>query len=245
MYQKVNTNWYQESIPLSTSLLTKERNGYYFFKRVLDLVIVIPALFFLVPFFIIIALMIKFDSPGPVIFKQTRVGVKRSSLKGKTVWEPIEFTCYKFRTMTQNCDPSVHRKYVVEFVEGQVKPSKNNQAQYKLLNDFRVTRTGKILRNTSLDELPQLLNILLGEMSLVGPRPDVPYAVMYYKKWHHERLTALPGLTGFWQTKGRSKVAFNDMVQMDIEYIHNQSILLDLKLLILTIPAVLSRRGAV
>lgn len=244
MYQKVNTDWYQESVPISTSLLTKGRNGYYFLKRVLDLVIVIPASIILAPVFIIIAIMIKLDSPGPIIFKQTRVGVKRRSYKATTVWDPIEFTCYKFRTMSHNSDPSVHQNYIVDFVEGRVKPSKNNNAQYKLFNDSRITHIGRILRNTSLDEFPQLLNIFYGEMSLVGPRPDVPYAVRHYKKWHHERLTALPGLTGLWQTKGRSKVTFDEMVQMDIEYIHNQSILLDIKILILTIPAVLMGRGA-
>ena len=245
MYQKVKADWRERVIPLSRGITTKDRTGYYLSKRVLDLVLTISALLILAPVTIIIALLIRLDSTGPVIFCQTRVGVKRRSHKGQTVWKPIEFTCYKFRTMIHNSDPSVHKAFVKDFVEGCVENSDNGVRLYKLHDDSRITRVGRGLRKMSLDELPQLINILLGEMSLVGPRPDVPYSVKHYQTWHHERLTASPGLTGLWQVKGRCTVTFDEMVEMDIEYIRNQSLLLDLKIMFLTIPTVLSRHGAV
>ena len=226
----------------------KDRPVYYGTKRIMDLVIAPLILIFLAPFIFLLALLIKLDSEGPVLFRQTRVGVKRRTQGEYVYWDQIHFECLKFRTMYQDSDQTVHQDFVQAFVNNDYQGMEDVQgcktSTCKLIHDPRVTHIGRILRKTSLDELPQLVNIVLGEMSLVGPRPDVPYAVKHYKPWHFERLTALPGLTGLWQTKGRSHVMFDGMVRMDIEYIRNQSILLDLKILLLTVPAVLSRRGA-
>jgi lipopolysaccharide/colanic/teichoic acid biosynthesis glycosyltransferase len=146
--------------------------------------------------------------------------------------------------MRQNSDQSLHQAYIKEFVEGQAAPSDADGSKFKLTNDPRVTRIGRFIRKTSLDELPQLLNVLKGEMSLVGPRPVPTYEVAAYRAWHHERLAALPGITGIWQVQGRCQVPFEEMIRMDIDYVRRQSPWLDLKLLFLTIPAVVSGEGA-
>ena len=154
------------------------------------------------------------------------------------------FTMYKFRSMVQNADSSVHEAYIKDFVEGRAQATPENGGKFKLTNDLRVTPLGRLLRKFSLDELPQLINVLKGDMSLVGPRPVPPYEVACYGNGHHKRLAALPGITGFWQVKGRGRVTFEEMIRMDIQYVENASLWLDLKVLFLTIPAVLSRRGA-
>src|SRR5207248_4538722 len=159
---------------------------------------------------------------------------------GRAFWLVQNFTMYKFRSMVENADSSVHEAYIRDFVEGRAHPSLENGGTFKLTNDPRVTRLGRFLRKFSLDELPQLLNVLRGEMSLVGPRPVPPYEVACYGNGHHRRLAALPGITGLWQVKGRCCVSFEEMVRLDVEYIRNASLLFDLKLLLLTIPAVLS-----
>jgi lipopolysaccharide/colanic/teichoic acid biosynthesis glycosyltransferase len=151
---------------------------------------------------------------------------------------------YKFRSMVQNADSSVHEAYIQDFVKGRARPSAKSNGKFKLTNDARVTRIGCLLRKFSLDELPQLLNVLKGDMSLVGPRPVPPYEVACYGDGHHKRLAALPGITGYWQVKGRCQVSFEEMIRMDLEYIRNASLWFDFKILFLTIPAVLSRRGA-
>jgi lipopolysaccharide/colanic/teichoic acid biosynthesis glycosyltransferase len=193
---------------------------------------------------VLIAVLIKLDSPGPVIFTQERVGAKRQWLGRQAIWIIRNFTMYKFRSMVQNADSSVHEAYIRDFVEGRAQASPENGGKFKLTNDSRVTRIGHLLRKFSLDELPQLFNVLRGDMSLVGPRPVPPYEVACYGSGHHKRLAALPGITGFWQVKGRCRVSFEEMIRMDIDYIRNASLSLDLKILFLTIPAVLSRRGA-
>jgi lipopolysaccharide/colanic/teichoic acid biosynthesis glycosyltransferase len=134
--------------------------------------------------------------------------------------------------------------YIRDFVKGRARPSSKSNGKFKLTNDARVTRIGRLLRKSSLDELPQLFNVLKGDMSLVGPRPVPPYEVACYGNGHHKRLAALPGITGYWQVKGRGQVSFEEMIRMDLEYIQNASMWRDLKILFLTIPAVLSRRGA-
>jgi lipopolysaccharide/colanic/teichoic acid biosynthesis glycosyltransferase len=248
MSQKVKADWHQETSPLSAGLTTKERTGYYFLKRVLDLVLVIPALIILAPVIALITLLIRFDSPGPSIFRQARMGVKRRSLKGKTVWEPNEFTCNKFRTMTQYADPSLHQAYIKAFInhdpQGMTAVQEEDTSTRKLVHDPRVTRMGRILRKTSLDELPQLWNVLTGEMSLAGPRPAILYELEEYQPWHYRRLEATPGLTGLWQVTARSSADFDDMVKLDIEYIENQSIWLDIKIILKTPIVVLSGKGA-
>lgn len=221
-----------------------ENNFYFSCKRCLDLVLAALMLILLFPLFLLIAVLIKLDSLGPVIFTQMRVGAKRQRLGRKAVWVTRDFPMYKFRSMVQNADPSVHQAYIREFVQGRAQALEENGGKFKLTNDPRVTRIGRILRKLSLDELPQLLNVLKGDMSLVGPRPVPPYEVACYQNGDHRRLTALPGITGLWQVDGRCKVTFEGMVQMDLEYIRKASLWLDLKILLRTIPAVLSGRGA-
>jgi lipopolysaccharide/colanic/teichoic acid biosynthesis glycosyltransferase len=222
----------------------KTSNLHYYAKRILDIVMVIVSLILLLPLFLLIGLLIKFDSPGPIFFVQERVGSRRRSYHGETVWEIHNFRFCKFRSMFHNVDQSIHQAHIKAFVQGTLASSENSDAQFKLANDPRITRVGRILRRTSLDELPQLLNILRGEMSLVGPRPVPPYEVGEYQPWHYERLTALPGMTGLWQVNGRGRVTFEEMMKMDIEYVRNQSMWFDIKLLFLTIPAALFGWGA-
>jgi exopolysaccharide production protein ExoY len=221
-----------------------ESNFYYAAKRSLDVLLACLALILLLPLLLLIAVLIKLDSPGPAFFTQERVGAKRQQLGRQAIWIIRNFTMYKFRSMVQNADSSVHQAYIRDFVEGRVQPTPESGGKFKLTNDARVTRVGLLLRKFSLDELPQLFNVLLGDMSLVGPRPVPPYEVACYGDGHHKRLAALPGITGFWQVKGRCQVSFEEMIRMDLEYIRNASLTFDLKILFLTIPAVLSRRGA-
>jgi lipopolysaccharide/colanic/teichoic acid biosynthesis glycosyltransferase len=189
------------------------------------------------PLLLIIALAIKVSSKGPVFFKQQRVGQYGEC-----------FTFLKFRSMYVNNDERVHRKFVTEMIANETAPGhagKKTDGVYKIKNDSRVTRVGKFLRRTSLDELPQLLNVLKGEMSLVGPRPAIPYELAAYQTWHRRRvLEAKPGITGMWQVAGRSRVQFDDMVRMDLRYAMAWSPWLDLKILLLTPMAVIRGSGA-
>jgi lipopolysaccharide/colanic/teichoic acid biosynthesis glycosyltransferase len=221
-----------------------ESNLYYFSKRCLDAILAGFLLIVFLPLLLLIAVLVMLDSPGPVVFTQKRVGAKRRRLGRQAIWVVQDFTIYKFRSMIQNADSSVHEAYIREFVDGRAQASAETGGKFKLTNDSRVTRIGTFLRKYSLDELPQLLNVLKGDMSLVGPRPVPPYEVACYGNGHHKRLAALPGITGYWQVKGRCQVSFEEMIRMDLEYIRNASFGYDLKILLLTIPAVLSRRGA-
>lgn len=223
----------------------RNKDLYFACKRLMDVVIVTFSLVPLLPLFLLIALLVKLDSRGPVFFHQERVGARRRSKNGQTVWEVHNFRIYKFRTMVKDADDSLHRAYIKEFVEGKVEASTHTSAKYKLANDPRITRAGHFLRKTSLDELPQLINVLRGEMSLVGPRPVPEYEVAEYPEaWHHGRLATLPGMTGLWQVQGRGEVPFEEMIRLDLEYVHRQSIWLDMRILFWTIPAVFSGRGA-
>jgi lipopolysaccharide/colanic/teichoic acid biosynthesis glycosyltransferase len=217
---------------------------YFLLKRCFDLAFAVALIILLSPFMLLIALCIRFDSAGPVLFVQERVAARRHATGARTVWELRKFRIYKFRSMFQDADQSVHRVYIEAFVEGRLAPPNGGESMYKLVQDRRVTRVGRFLRKTSLDELPQLINVVRGDMSLVGPRPVPTYEVAQYKPWHYERLSALPGITGFWQVRGRCRVPFDEMVRMDIEYARCQSLWVDLKILLLTIPAVLSGDGA-
>lgn len=213
-------------------------------KRLLDLLLATVLLVVLSPLMLLIAVIIKLDSAGPVFFVQERVGARRRTKNDQIVWEICTFPFYKFRSMYHNADQSVHEAYIKAFIDGQVGTPEETPSQFKLTNDPRITRVGRILRENSIDELPQLFNVLRGEMSLVGPRPVPTYEVAGYQERHFQRLAALPGITGLWQVQGRCQVPFEDMVRLDVDYIHNQSLWLDLKLLLLTIPTVVSRRGA-
>jgi lipopolysaccharide/colanic/teichoic acid biosynthesis glycosyltransferase len=218
---------------------------YFAFKRVIDVVLSAPLLVLLAPLLCLIAIAIKLDTAGPVLFVQERVGARRRVTRGRTTtWEIGRFPCFKFRSMAAGADQTVHEEYIRAFIHGQVAPAEGTGPAFKLAHDNRITRVGRLLRKTSLDELPQLLNVLRGEMSLVGPRPVPPYEVAEYTESETERLAALPGITGLWQVKGRAQVPFDEMMRMDREYVHRQSLWFDLQILIATIPVVLFGRGA-
>lgn len=207
----------------------------YQIKRAIDFTGAVFGLFFLCPVMLLIAAVIKLTSSGPVFFTQERVGKN-----GKV------FKFIKFRSMYVNVNDEAHREYVTKLIKGQITNEKtaSDKALFKLENDDRITRIGRILRKYSLDELPQLINVLKGEMSLVGPRPAIPYEVNNYSYWHMQRFNALPGITGLWQVNGRSRTTFSEMVRYDIQYISDWSLWLDIKILFRTIPAVLSSDGA-
>jgi lipopolysaccharide/colanic/teichoic acid biosynthesis glycosyltransferase len=229
-------------VVLSTE--TSEKEIYFVCKRCIDLCLAALVLILLLPLLLLIALLIKIDSSGPVFFTHERVGAKRSQVRDEATWVIGNFRMHKFRSMVQNADSAAHEAYIRDFVEGRVQPNEGSGGKFKLTNDPRVTRIGRVLRRTSLDELPQLFNVLKGQMSLVGPRPVPPYEVACYRPGDHKRLTALPGITGLWQVNGRCRVSFEQMIHMDLEYIQNASLWLDLRILFLTIPAVLCGRGA-
>ena len=202
-------------------------------KRVMDLVISLLLLPFLLLVIAIIALLIRLDSPGPIFFRQKRIGQ-----------HGVEFDFFKFRSMYVNNDDTHHRTAIQRFMQGQtIDSNPGNAAPYKIKGDPRVTRVGRFIRKTSLDELPQYFNVLRGEMSLVGPRPPVPYEYEHYSAHDKLRLSGKPGLTGIWQVYGRSRVTFSEMVEMDITYLRQQSLRQDLKLILLTIPVMLYGRG--
>lgn len=229
---------------------TEARPIYYFLKRVLDVTMATLALLLIWPLMLTLILIVKLDSPGSAFFSQERVGVRRRRKNGKVYWERVPFTCYKFRSMRSDADPNLHRKFIEAYIAGDdarmaaVQPDKNGKTKYKLNGDPRITNIGRFLRKTSLDELPQLWNVLNGDMSLVGPRPAIPYELENYSSWHMRRFEAIQGMTGLWQVEGRGELGFNDMVRLDIEYTERQSFWLDLKILFGTIPAVLMNRGA-
>jgi lipopolysaccharide/colanic/teichoic acid biosynthesis glycosyltransferase len=206
------------------------------FKRAMDIVGSALALLVLLPFFAMIALAIKATSDGPVLFSQDRLGQY-----GK------KFRFLKFRSMRQNCDSKIHQEYVSRFIAGQVTPGNADGAAptFKIQKDPRITSVGRILRKTSLDELPQFWNVLIGEMSLVGPRPPLEYEFKAYDVWHRRRVLEIkPGITGLWQVQGRSRTHFDDMVRLDLKYARAWSIWLDMEILLRTPAAVVSGDGA-
>jgi lipopolysaccharide/colanic/teichoic acid biosynthesis glycosyltransferase len=215
-------------------------------KYGLDFLLSFVFLVLCAPIFLVIAAAIKLNSPGPVLFVQQRVG------RGGRV-----FAFYKFRAMVHNADDSVHREFSREFIRGadnghngngnrngRRKGNGNGAKVYKLTRDPRVTAVGSFLRRTSLDELPQLFNVLRGDMSLVGPRPPVLYELEHYQEWHKRRLAIRPGLTGLWQVSGRSSVPFDEMVLLDLYYIEHRSTWMDLGIMARTLPVMLTGNGA-
>jgi len=205
---------------------------YQTIKRITDLLLCFLAVPFLLPVGLMVALAIRRDSQGPIFFEQERVG------KGGRLFKII-----KFRTMYYDIDDGGHRTYMREYINGRIQNNGTEQL-FKPFKPSQVTRVGRILRKTSLDELPQLINVFKGEMSLVGPRPNVPWEVDAYKGWHIERLEVLPGITGLAQVKGRSGIAFDQIVRYDVEYIEKQSFMLDLQILWWTLSSVLAGNGA-
>ena len=214
---------------------------YQLTKRLLDAVLSTVLVVLLSPLMVIIAIAIRLDSSGPILFRQQRV----RGDQGSQTEHPDRnvFTFLKFRSMYHGVDQNVHRRYMENLINGKAKAN-GSGSRYKLVRDRRITRVGRILRKTSLDELPQLINVLRGEMSLVGPRPAIPYEVAQYEPWHRQRLTVTPGITGLWQVSGRSDLAFDEMVGLDIKYANGNSFWGDLIILLKTIPAVFSGRGA-
>jgi lipopolysaccharide/colanic/teichoic acid biosynthesis glycosyltransferase len=208
------------------------RAGYRRLKRVFDVTLSLSALFLLGPAALIIALLIRLESNGPILYVQDRVG------KGGRI-----FKMYKFRTMHHNIARDAHRTYMKAFINGNM-AGRSNTGVFKPFEANQVTRIGRILRATSLDELPQVLNVLRGEMSIVGPRPNVAWEVEEYKGWHKERLEVLPGITGLAQVRGRSGISFNEIIAYDLRYIERQSLWFDIKILMWTFLAVVQRKGA-
>ena len=206
-----------------------------FLKRSTDILMSLAVLVLGFPFFLAIALLIKLTSKGPVFFKQERIGENGGV-----------FAFFKFRTMRTDSDDSIHREFTRNFIQGRLpEPSLDagKSEVYKMTDDPRVTAVGGFLRKTSLDELPQFINILRGEMTIVGPRPPLPYEYECYDEWHKLRLRVRPGLTGLWQVNGRSSVPFHEMVKMDIYYIENWSLMLDFKIMLKTVPVMLAGTG--
>jgi lipopolysaccharide/colanic/teichoic acid biosynthesis glycosyltransferase len=213
----------------------ERRTIYDAIKRGLDVIGSLTLLVALSPLFLLIAALVRLRSRGPVFFGQVRIG---------QMMKP--FTMFKFRTMCRDADPKLHHEFVSSFIKasGQIhEPGQNGF--FKLANDPRVTPVGRILRKTSLDELPQLWNVLRGEMSLVGPRPPLLYELEQYKPWHRRRiLEAKPGITGLWQVAGRSRTTFDEMVRLDLQYARTRSLWTDIKILLATPAAVISGKGA-
>jgi lipopolysaccharide/colanic/teichoic acid biosynthesis glycosyltransferase len=233
------------------------RRSYSFIKRATDLLLCFLLAPFVLPVIAICAVLIRLDSRGPAFFVQERIGK-----------DGVPFRMYKLRTMRHNIDNGSHRAFMQAFVKGQIGHDRDIAAVvdpasafkhvfvgdgpdngeshelYKPVQASQITRVGRILRKTSLDELPQILNVFKGEMSFVGPRPNVSYEVEAYDAWHYGRLDTLPGITGLAQVRGRSSITFDHIVRYDLEYIENQSLLMDLKILWWTVSSVLFGVGA-
>jgi lipopolysaccharide/colanic/teichoic acid biosynthesis glycosyltransferase len=203
-------------------------------RRCLDVVFALALILLLGPLLIGVAAAVRIDSRGPAFFRQRRVGYMER-----------EFTLFKFRSMRVDADPRGHQEYVTSLIKGESEtPSGDGESLYKLAVDNRITPVGRWIRRWSLDELPQLFNVVKGDMTLVGPRPAIPYEVSEYPTWYHERFSVKPGLTGYWQVSGRSERTYEEMVRLDIEYAERRSLGLDLRILLKTPWVVLSRKGA-
>jgi len=220
-------------LSLAQPQVSHSRRWYNLTKRALDIVASTALAMILLPLMLAITIVIKATSTGPAILVQERIG------KGGRV-----FGFYKFRSMYNNLDPSVDERFARDYINAAHAAPAQWQGVFKPANDKRVTPIGRLLRKTSLDELPQLFNVLKGDMSLVGPRPSMPYEVDLYQPWHFRRLEVLPGITGLAQVNGRSTLTFREIVKIDIDYIQRRSLLLDLVILLRTVPVVLSARGA-
>ena len=205
-----------------------------FLKRMLDVVASLAMLVLLSPVFLVLAVLVRLTSPGPVLFKQTRIGEMAKP-----------FTMLKFRSMQAKAAPGIHQQFVTDFIKSGGKGQPGGESFFKIKSDPRITPIGLFLRKTSLDELPQLWNVLRGEMSLVGPRPPLQYELEQYRSWHWRRvLEAKPGMTGLWQVEGRSRTTFDEMVRLDLRYVRNRSLWTDIRILLATPRAVVTGKGA-
>jgi len=223
-------------LPAPTRTPARSATVYAAIKRAIDIAGSATLLLCIAPFLLLIAGLVKLMSPGPIFFRQVRVGQMKKP-----------FTMFKFRTMHVNADSAVHQQFYSEFIKSSKsqKSSADGAAPFKIANDSRITPIGAILRKTSVDELPQLWNVLKGDMSLVGPRPPLPYELEQYERWHCRRvMDAKPGLTGLWQVAGRSRTSFDEMVRLDLRYARTCSLATDLKILLATPGAVIAGKGA-
>jgi lipopolysaccharide/colanic/teichoic acid biosynthesis glycosyltransferase len=199
--------------------------------RALDIVVAVLLLVLLAPALLLIALVVRIDSPGWPVYRQQRLGLRRRP-----------FMVNKFRTMTANADHETHREFVIALISGERGPT--DAGRFKLTEDHRITRVGRFLRRSSLDELPQLWNVLRGDMSLVGPRPPIQYEVDRYPEHWFGRFAVKPGMTGLWQVNGRSDVTLEEMIRLDLEYVRRRSFWFNVEILLRTVPVVLRGRGA-
>jgi lipopolysaccharide/colanic/teichoic acid biosynthesis glycosyltransferase len=202
-------------------------------KRLLDVTLATICLLVVSPLLVAAVLAIRLDTPGPALFRQTRLGKYRRP-----------FVLCKFRTMYTGCPDDVHREYVTKLLTEDQPPDGGRDGVFKLEQDARITRVGRLLRRTSIDELPQLINVIRGDMSLVGPRPALPWEAQMFDAGYFERFIVPPGLTGLWQVSGRNSLTMKQGLDLDIEYVRTQSMARDLWILVKTIPVVLSTRGA-
>jgi len=203
-------------------------------RRCFDLTFSLALIVLLSPILLAVTLAVRLDSRGPALFHQRRVGYREA-----------EFTLYKFRSMRVDADPRGHQEYVTALIKGEGESrEEEGESLYKLAVDNRITPVGRWIRRWSLDELPQLFNVVKGDMTLVGPRPAIPYEVSEYPSWYRERFSVKPGLTGYWQVSGRNERTYEEMVRLDIEYAERRSLGLDLLILLKTPWVVLSRKGA-
>jgi lipopolysaccharide/colanic/teichoic acid biosynthesis glycosyltransferase len=202
-------------------------------KRVLDLTVALPCLILAAPLLLAVAVMIRLTTPGPALFRQARLGRDRRP-----------FVLCKFRTMYAGCPDDVHREYVRKLLTDPRPPDGGREGVFKLGGDARITPIGRLLRRTSIDELPQLLNVVRGDMSLVGPRPALDWEAEMFGEAYERRFAVPPGLTGLWQVSGRNALTMKEGLDLDLEYVGRQSVALDLRILARTIPVVLSTRGA-
>ncbi len=238
IFQKLLTEEdFPDLFPLDLDMPVESHGVQIALKRGMDILGSLAGLILFSPFMLATAIAIKMTSPGPIIFKQSRIGRKG-----------LRFQFYKFRSMYWKIDDQIHREYVAHLIKGdldQINQGGEDGQLFKMKSDPRVTRVGKIIRKTSIDELPQFFNVLKGEMSLVGPRPPLPYEFEKYEPWHLRRILEVkPGVTGLWQVGGRSTTPFNEMVRLDLRYVQNWSFWLDLKILLKTVKALIPSKGA-
>jgi lipopolysaccharide/colanic/teichoic acid biosynthesis glycosyltransferase len=210
-----------------------KRMMYLHLKRLMDIIVALGLILFFGPLMLAITVGILISSPGPIFYHQTRVGKN-----GK------QFGMLKFRSMQVKNNPDLHREYVQKLIRENVSPSSLGKSSLKIDGDPRITGVGKYLRKFSLDELPQFFNVMKGEMSIVGPRPSLPYEYELYTDWHKQRLAVLPGITGLWQVKAHNTVSFEEMVQIDLDYIQSMDLWLDLKIMVLTPVEMIRGKGS-
>jgi lipopolysaccharide/colanic/teichoic acid biosynthesis glycosyltransferase len=248
MQKEIGFHVIRDSQPDTLFPAIKRRSVYYSLKRVADILLAGSLLLLLSPLLLMIVLAIYIYSPGPIFFIQERVGARRIRIGSAHYWRRETFPFYKFRTMKVNVDCALHKNYVQALIQNdQQKMSEiqGGESQVrKLLNDPRITKPGRFLRRFSLDELPQLWNVLRGDMSMIGPRPAISYELECYKPWHFRRLEAQPGISGLQQVTARCIADFDEQVKLDLEYVTRQSLWLDLKIALKTPLAIVSGKGA-